>query len=181
MKITVNNTIMQSHMIFECKNGNRKMQKLLYDQYAASMFTLCFSYTNNKEDAQDIMQEGFIKVFRNLHNFRGDGSFEGWIRTIIKHTALTYLRDNKKHNHQCCLNNPIEDKTGNILDKLAEKDIVKTVITLPAGYRKIFLMHIIEGYNHREIAGILGCSEGTSKSQFYRSRTRIQKMLKKTA
>ena len=181
MKLTVNNTSMQSCIIYECKNGNRKMQKLLYDQYAATMYTMCFGYTNNKEDAQDILQEGFIKVFRNLHNFREDGSFEGWIRKIIKHTALTYLRDNKKHNHQCCLNIPIEDKACNALDKLAEKDIVKTVTTLPPGYRKIFLMHIVEGYNHREIAGILGCSEGTSKSQFYRSRTRIQKILKKTA
>jgi RNA polymerase sigma factor (sigma-70 family) len=181
MKITVNNTNMQSCIIFECKKGNPKMQKLLYDQYAANMFTLCFSYTNNKEDAQDILQEGFIKVFRNLHSFRGDGSFEGWIRKIIKHTALTYLRDNKKYIHQSCLDIPVEDKTGNALDRLAEKDIVKTVTTLPAGYRKVFLMHIVEGYNHREIAGILGCSEGTSKSQFYRSRTRIQKLLKKTA
>jgi RNA polymerase sigma-70 factor, ECF subfamily len=77
---------------------------------------------------------------------------------------------------------PLEDKACNVLDKLAEKDIVKTVTTvLPPGYRKVLLMHIVEGYNHREIASILGCSEGTSKSQFYRSRTRIQKILKKTA
>lgn len=181
MKVTVNNVNTQSCLIHGSRNGNPKMQKLLYDQYAAAMFTICFGYTNNKEDAQDILQEGFIKVFRNLHNFRGDGSFEGWVKKIIKHTALTYLRDNKKHLHQCCSNIPIEDKTCSALDKLAEKDIVNTVTTLPAGYRKIFLMHIVEGYNHREIAGILGCSEGTSKSQFYRSRTRIQKMLKKTA
>ena len=181
MKITVNNTTLLASLIYECKNGNRKMQKLLYDQYAANMFTMCFGYTNNKEDAQDILQEGFIKVFRNLHNFRGDGSFEGWIRKIIKHTALTYLRDNKKHIHQSCFNIYVEDKTSSALDKLAEKDIVKTVTALPSGYRKVFLMHIVEGYNHREIAGILGCSEGTSKSQFYRSRIRIQKILKKTA
>ena len=181
MEITVNNANVLSCLIYESKMGNPKMQKLLYDQYAASMFTMCFRFTKNKEDAQDIMQEAFIKVFRNLHNFRGDGSFEGWIRKIIKHTALTYLRDNKKHIHQSCLNIPVADKTSTALDKLAEKDIVKTVTTLPSGYRKIFLMHIVEGYNHREIAGILGCSEGTSKSQFYRSRTRIQKILKKTA
>lgn len=181
MKISVNNTQLQSGIIHECKNGNRKMQQLLYDQYANTMLAMCFGYTNNKEDAQDIVQEGFIKVFRNLDSFRGDGSFEGWIRKIIKHTALTYLRDNKKHNHQSCVNFYIEDKTCSALDKLAEKDIVKTVTMLPPGYRKIFLMHIVEGYNHREIAGILGCSEGTSKSQFYRSRTRIQKLLKKTA
>ncbi len=157
------------------------MQKLLYDQYADSMFAVCIRFTNNKEDAQDILQEGFLKVFRNLHNFREDGSFEGWIRKIIKNTALTYLRDNKKYNHQADLNFGIEDKEHNALDKLAEKDIVNIVTTLPSGYRKIFVMHIIEGYNHREIASILDCSEGTSKSQFYRSRKRIQETLKKSA
>jgi DNA-directed RNA polymerase specialized sigma24 family protein len=74
MKISINYTGTQSSIIYESRNGNRKMQKLLYDQYAAAMFAVCFAYTNNKEDAQDVLQEGFIKVFRNLHSYRGDGS-----------------------------------------------------------------------------------------------------------
>jgi RNA polymerase sigma factor (sigma-70 family) len=181
MKINLNNNVLLNRMIQESIKGNQRMQKMLYDLYAETMFAVCFRYTNNKEDSQDILQEGFLKVFRNLHNFREDGSFEGWVRKIIKNTALTYLRDNKKHAHQGALNYSLEDKECSVLDKLAEKDIVNIVTTLPSGYRKIFVMHMIEGYNHREIAGILGCSEGTSKSQFYRSRKRIQECYKKSA
>lgn len=157
------------------------MQKLLYEQFAGKMYTVCLRYTNNPADAEDILQEGFIKVFRNLEKFRADGSFEGWIRRIITRTALTYLRDNKKDRHQSGLSDSFRDKESSVLDKLEEKYLVGIVTKLPQGYRTIFMMHVIEGYNHREIAAILGCREGTSKSQFYRSKTRLQKMLQMTA
>jgi len=168
-------------LISESMRGNPKMQKLLYQQFSAKMYSVCLHYAKSTADAEDILQEGFIKVFRNLDKFRGDGSFEGWIRKIITRTALSYLRDNKKDKHQIPVDDSCKDKESNILDKLAEKDIVGIVRKLPQGYRAIFMMYVIEGYNHREIADILGCSEGTCKSQLYRSRTRLQKMLKKSA
>jgi len=170
-----------SLIISESILGNPKMQKLLYQQFAVKMYAVCLRYTKNTADAEDILQEGFIKIFRNLDKFRGEGSFEGWIRKIICRTALSHLRDNKKDIHQPEPHYSFMDKEINILDKLAEKDITGIVTKLPQGYRTIFMMYVIEGYNHREIANILGCSEGTCKSQLYRSRTRLQEMLKKTA
>ena len=178
---TTNNAIPIPLLITESKRGNQRIQKLLYEQYAAKMYDVCFRYAKNQADAEDILQEGFIKIFRNLDKYRGEGSFEGWIRKIITRTALTHLTNNKKHSPQTGLNYLVEDKESNALDKLAEKDIVGLVTKLPPGYRKIFMLYVIEGYNHREIAGILGCSEGNCKSQFYRSRSRLQKIHKKTA
>jgi len=160
------------------------MQQRLYHMFASKMYLVCLRYTNNNTtDAEDILQEGFIKVFNNLHKFRNDGSFEGWIRTIITRTALSHLRDKKNKTviYNTELLFPLKDNDNSILDKLAEKDMINMVTKLPAGYRKIFMMYVIEGYNHREIAGILNCSEGTSKSQLYRSKTRLQEMFKQSA
>ncbi len=181
MVSTNNQVIPIPFLISESMRGNQKMQKLLYQQFSVKMYAVCLHYTKSTADAEDVLQEGFIKVFRNLDKFRGDGSFEGWIRKIITRTALSHLRDNKKDKHQTTADYSGKDKESNILDKLAEKDIVGIVRKLPQGYRTIFMMYVIEGYNHREIADILGCSEGTCKSQFYRSKTRLQKLLKKTA
>ena len=168
-------------LISESILGNRKMQEILYRQFAVKMYYVCLRYTKNATDAEDILQEGFIKIFKNLHKFKGAGSFEGWIRKIMARTALSHLRDNKKNAHPLEINHSFEDKEINILHKLEEKDIIGIVTKLPPGYRTVFMMYVIEGYNHREIAGILGCSEGTCKSQFYRSRTRLQKILKESA
>lgn len=181
MTTTNNNAIPIPLLIIEARRGNQRIQKLLYQEFAEKMYAVCFRYTKNAADAEDILQEGFIKVFRNLDKYRGDGSFEGWIRKIITRTAITHLTNNKKFSYQTGLYHAFEDNERNILDKLAEKDIVGLITKLPPGYRKIFMLYVIEGYNHREIAGILECSEGNCKSQFYRSRTRIQKLLKQSA
>lgn len=170
-----------SLIINGCIHGNSKMQYLLYKQFETKMYAVCLRYTKNTADAEDILQEGFMKIFRNLDKFRGEGSFEGWVRKIMTRTALSHLRDNKKNGHLIEVNCSFEDKEIDILDRLAEKDIVGIVKKLPNGYRRVFTMHVIEGYNHREIAGILGCSEGNCKSQLYRSRTQLQKILKKIA
>jgi RNA polymerase sigma factor (sigma-70 family) len=183
MILVENKTIPLQLIINESMLGNSKMQKLLYHQFASRMYAVCLRYTKNADDAEDILQEGFIKIFRNLDKFRGDGSFEGWIRKIITRTAISHLRDNKKklNTQPAELNGLLEDRESNILERLAEKDIVGIVTKLPPGYRKVFMMYVMEGYNHKEIAGILGCSEGNCKSQLYRSRTQLQKILKKSA
>ncbi len=171
-----------SHMIHGSINRDPKMQKLLYNEFAAKMYAVCLRYTKNQFDAEDILQEGFIKAFRNLDKFRGEGYFEGWLRKIIVRTAISHFRHGvRKINTQASLDCVAEAKESNVLDKLAEKDLVGIVTKLPPGYRKVFMLYVIEGYNHKEIAGILGCSEGNCKSQLNRSRNQLRKMLRKSA
>ena len=168
-------------IIDESISGNTRMQELLYKQHAVSMYYVCLRYVKNIADAEDVLQEGFIKVFKNLAKYKEEGSFEGWVRKIITRTAISYLRDNKKHSCHAVVENTIADKQSNIIDKLTEKEIVGMVTKLPAAAKQIFMLHVIEGYNHREIAAMLGCNESTSKSQYYRSRVNIQKLLKQSA
>jgi RNA polymerase sigma factor (sigma-70 family) len=173
-----------SQLITDCINGCPKMQQTLYSRFAAKMYQVCLRYTdNNSDDAKDVLQDGFVKVFKNLHKFRHDGSFEGWIRTIITRTALSQIREKNKKvtSYNTDLLHAVKDTETGIADRLAEKDIISIVKKLPPGYRKIFMLYVIEGYNHREIAVLLNCSEGTSKSQLYRSKTRLQEILRKTA
>lgn len=172
-------TLPLAHLITESGRGNQRIQKILYDQFAEKMYAVCLRYTKNSADAEDILQQGFIKVFRNLDKYRGEGSFEGWIRKIVTRTAITHINKNKRFSFHTTTEHSYEDNNCNALDKLAEKDIVGLITKLPPGYRKIFTLYVIEGYNHREIAEILGCSEGNCKSQFYRSRTRLQQILGK--
>jgi len=166
-------------IISESMKGNQKMQQLLYRKFAPLMYKQCLSHTKSKSDAEDLLQESFIKIFRNLDKFREEGSFEGWLKKIIFRTAVSHFRTTgkKAHNHQTELSNHIEDRDTNILDTLAQKEIVEIVTKLPPSYRTVFTMFVIEGYNHREIAGILGCSEGSSKSQLSRSRSQLKRIL----
>ncbi|MBK8610325.1 MAG: RNA polymerase sigma factor [Chitinophagaceae bacterium] len=173
-----------SQLIQDSIKGCPKRQHELYHRFASKMFLVCLRYThNNTADAEDILQEGFVKVFRNLHKFRNDGSFEGWIRTIVTRTALSHLRDKNKKlvNYDTERLHIIKDNETSILDRLAEKDMIRMVSKLPPGYRKIFMLYVIDGYNHREIASMLNCNEGTSKSQLYRSKNKLQELYKKTA
>ena len=176
-----NKTIPLSLIISESIKGNTTMQKMLYKQFAVTMYYVCLRYVKNAADAEDVLQEAFIKIFKNLDKYKEKGSFEGWIRKIITRTAISHLRDNKKYSFHTELEYSCVDKETTVLDKLGEKEIIGIVTKLPPGYKKIFMLYVTEGYNHREIAELLGCSEGTCKSQFYRSRIRIQKLLKLSA
>lgn len=176
--------VCETQLIQDSIKGSRKMQQLLYSKFATKMYQVCLRYTdNNIEDAKDALQDGFIKVFKNLHKFRNDGSFEGWIRTIMTRTALSQIREKNKKtvSYNTELLHAVKDTQISVENRLAEKDIIGIVQKLPPGYRKIFMLYVAEGYNHREIAVLLNCSEGTSKSQLYRSKTRLQEILRKTA
>ena len=140
------------------------------------MYAVCLRYSNNADDAQDLLQEGFIKVFRNLEKFRKEGSFEGWIRRVFVNTAIEHYR--RKVNLNTISEKEertIEDGSWNILDHLAAKDIIELVQGLSPGYRSVFNMYVIEGYSHKEIGDLLGISEGTSKSQLARAKAILQK------
>ena len=142
------------------------------------MYAVCLRYSGNAEDASDLLQEGFIKIFKNLAKYRGDGSFEGWIRRIFVNTSIEHFRRKVNlYNVTEAQENTIEDKEWNVLDNLAEKDIIKMINELSPGYRAVFNMHVIEGYSHKEIADALGINEGTSKSQLARAKMVLKKMV----
>ena len=141
------------------------------------MYAVCLRYANNSEDAQDLLQEGFIKIFRNLHRFRAEGSFEGWIRRVFVNTAIEHYR--KKSAQLSSVSekeeNTIEDTDITALDSLAEKDILNLIQELSPGYKTVFNLYVVEGYSHKEIGEMLGISEGTSKSQLARAKAILQK------
>ena len=142
------------------------------------MYGVCLRYAGNPEDANDTLQEGFIKVFKNIDKFRSEGSFEGWVRRIFVNTAIEQFRKKiKLYNVTEVQENTIEDKEFDALDVLAAKDIIGIVNELSPGYKAVFNMHVIEGYSHKEIADILGITEGTSKSQLARAKGVLKKLV----
>jgi RNA polymerase sigma factor (sigma-70 family) len=156
--------------------GDRRIQEMLYQRFAPKMYAVCLRYSNNSDDAQDLLQEGFIKVFRNLEKFRKEGSFEGWIRRVFVNTAIEHYR--RKVNLNTISEKEertIEDGAWNVLDQMAAKDIIELVQELSPGYRSVFNMYVIEGYSHKEIGDMLEISEGTSKSQLARAKAILQK------
>lgn len=175
-----NQIISEADLIAGCLQGDRKLQYELYDRFAAKMFGVCLRYAGSTEEAEDILQEGFIKVFKKISSYRGDGSFEGWIRRIFVNTAIehfrrkTYLQPITEREE-----NTVEAKYLSVLDNLAEKDIIKLVQQLSPGYRTVFNMYVVEGYTHKQIADALGISEGTSKSQLSRAKIILQDLVKK--
>jgi RNA polymerase sigma-70 factor (ECF subfamily) len=170
--------IPDSDLIVGCMEGNRKMQYELYQRFAPKMYGVCLRYAANAEEAEDILQEGFIKVFRKLDSFRSEGSFEGWIRRIFVNTSIEHFR--RKNYLQPITEREeatVEGKYLSVLDELAERDIIGLVQQLSPGYRTVFNMYVVEGYTHKEIADSLGISEGTSKSQLSRAKLILQNLV----
>ncbi|MDQ6761756.1 MAG: sigma-70 family RNA polymerase sigma factor [Bacteroidota bacterium] len=173
-----NHTPSEPDLIQACIEGNRQMQEILYNKYSSKMYGVCLRYCGNTEDSNDLLQEGFIKIFKNLSKFRGEGSFEGWIRRIFVNTSIEHFRKKiKLYNVSEVQENTIKDTELNILDSLAEKDIIALINELSPGYKTVFNMHVIEGYSHKEIADLLGITEGTSKSQLARAKGVLKKSL----
>jgi len=175
-----NHNIPESDLISGCIDGDRRMQEELYRRFSPRMFAVCLRYAGSAEEAEDILQEGFIKVFKKLNTFRKEGSFEGWIRRIFVNTAIEHFR-RKKYLQPVTEKeeNTIEGSYLSVLDTLAERDIMELVQQLSPGYRTVFNMYVVEGYTHKEIGDMLGISEGTSKSQLSRAKVILQDMVKK--
>lgn len=167
----------ETELIEQCKRENRKAQQILYDRYSPKMFGICKRYVKNREDAEDVLVEGFYKVFSKLRSFQGKGSFEGWMRRIMVNESLMFLR--KQHNFQISLEvSNIEVKSEiTAQDRLEELDILNLLNKLPTGYRTVFNLYVIEGYKHREIAEILGISINTSKSQLILAKDKMRKLI----
>ena len=168
----------ETDIIKGCLNKDRKMQEMLYHRFSSKMYAVCLRYCKDAEDAQDLLQDGFIKIFKNLEKFRGEGSFEGWIRRIFVNTSIEHFRKSvKKFSVTDSQEVTVEDPSWNALDNLAEKDVIKMIRELSPGYRQVFNMYVIEGYAHKDIGEILGISEGTSKSQLARAKAILKKMV----
>jgi len=172
------NSTNKASLIKDCINGNRKRQKELYDLLAPAMYSICLRYSKNAMDAEDILQNGFIKLYNNLHKFRGEGSFEGWVRRIFVNSAIEHLRDKK-------INVTVDITTQDFipyahtsaLENLYVKDLIKSADTLSDGYRTIFKLYAVEGLSHKEIASYLGISESTSKSQYSRAKAILRNII----
>lgn len=174
-----NQNITDSDLINGCIKGDRRMQEELYRRFSPRMYAVCLRYAGNAEEAEDILQEGFIKVFKKLDSFRSEGSFEGWVRRIFVNTAIEHFR-RKRYLMPVTEKeeNTIEGKFTSVLDELGAKDIMALVQELSPGYRTVFNMYVVEGYTHKEIADMLGISEGTSKSQLSRAKVILQDMVR---
>lgn len=161
-----------------CIDGNRRDQELLYRRHSAKLFAVSLQYSGNDEEAQDILQEGFIKIFENLHHYKHEGSFEGWMRRIVVNTALEKFRN--RHNLYRVddidsITEPEADPDNEDYAGLEAFDLLYIIRELPPKYRMVFNLYAIEGYSHKEIGKMLTISEGTSKSNLSRARIILQR------
>lgn len=167
-----------SDIIQGCIAGDPRMQETLYRKYSARMYAVCLRYAGSADDARDILQEGFVKVYRNLGKFRAEGSFEGWMRRIFVNTAIEQHRGRTLQTGSLTdREEQVDDGGWNALDGLALEDLMRMIRSLPDGYRTVFNLYAVEGHSHKEIGEMLGISEGTSKSQLARARKALQEMI----
>ncbi len=166
-----------------CLNGKRSAQEALYKLYGGKLYGVCMRYTRNQMEAEDVLQDGFVKVFKNIRSFRdlGENSLFNWMKRIIVNTAINYLRDQKKHRYQADIETmdeiPDESDGDNFFDELrtlvSQDEILNLIRNLPEGYRIVFNLFAMEGFSHQEIADMLGVSVNTSKTQLFKARQHI--------
>jgi len=172
--------MIEEELVRACVAGNTAAQKKLFDRYSRVMMGICLRYASSSEEAQDLAQDGWIKVFERLQSFRFEGSLEGWIKRIMVNTSLDFLRRNKQMMQS--LDESSESHSALQTDaeafsRMSAKELMAVVQQLPAGYRTVFNLYAIEGYSHKEIAALLHIAESTSKSQYIRAKACLQRML----
>jgi len=165
----------ERELVKGCLEGERRCQEALYARYARRMYAVCLRYSRHELEAQDLMQEGFIRVFEKLRDFRMEGSLEGWVRRIMVHTAINQYRRKSFHQERFGLERLPEDAVeADALGRLGEAELMAMVAALPDGYRMVFNLFAIEGYDHAEIAELLGCGESTSRTHVANARRLLQ-------
>ncbi len=178
MQPKIDKETLYKELIAGCLKNNRDAQKGLYDVMSPKVFAICLRYADSYHTAEDLLQEGFIKVYKYIKNFRGDGSFEGWVKRIFVNTAIEHYRKKARMYPIVNLENvDYELKVEQIADTLELQDLQKLISRLSPGYKTVFNLYVVEGYSHREIGELLSISEGTSKSQLARARYLLQKMI----
>ncbi len=171
----------EEQMLAGTIKNNAAAQEALYDRYSPRMLAVCYRFAKSREDAEDMLQEGFIKIFTQLHQYRNEGALEGWIRRIIVHTCINVLKKNKKfsetvdliHAHAFHTN---EDMVPSIMQA---KQVVECIRMLPLGYKTVLNLYAIEGYSHKEIGNMLDIEESTSRSQYTRAKAMLEEILVK--
>jgi RNA polymerase sigma factor (sigma-70 family) len=171
-------------LIRKCIDWDRTAQNKLYDLYSSKMFAVCLRYARNREEAEDILHEGFMKVFDNIGKFRKEGSLEGWIRKIMYNTAIHKFRQRKEVENTISIDNSnlnlANYSSNETLSQIGTKELIAMIQKLPPRYRMVFNLYVFEGLKHREIAEQLGVTEGTSKSNLSDARAILQREINKT-
>lgn len=166
-------------LIDKCLQGDQRAQKALFEKFSRKMMSVCMRYVSDREQAEDVLQDGFVKVFCYLSSFKREGSFEGWIRRTMVNTSLDYIR--KKRN--AIIDTDISEaeylagEDEKVVGKMRVDELMKLIQGMPPGYRTVFNMYAIEGYSHQEIANELGVTESTSKTQFRKARTYLMSLI----
>lgn len=171
----------EENLIKECASGNVLAQKTFYEKFAGKMMGVCLLYARNSDEAEDVLQDAFIKIFNKIPEYVKKGSLEGWVRRIVVNTALDSYRKNKKHQKDVeagSVDYLLEQKSF-IVEELNAQDLLIIINNLPDGYRMVFNLFAIEGYSHKEIAERLGITESTSKSQYSRAKKVLRDILEK--
>jgi len=167
----------EDEIISRCLKNDRKAQQVLYDKYAPGLLGMCIRFTGNRAEAEDVLQEAFLKIFLNLDHYRGTSSLAAWMRRIVINTAITLYHRNKKHRN-CVDVDDMREKTPGNCDiselEFTREEMLKVIMDLPPGYRMVFNLYAMEGYKHKEIAEEMGIDINTSKSQYSRAKKIIQ-------
>lgn len=168
-------------LVNECVKGNPRAQRALFDKFAPKMLSVCLRYAKDQEQAEDILQDGFVKVFTKLKDFKSEGSLEGWVRRVMVNTALDQIRKDLRLLGDVSTDDVSYkiDSNDFIAENLMAEDLMKLIHAMPEGYKIVFNMFAIEGYSHQEIANTLGITESTSKSQYSRARAYLRERIEK--
>lgn len=162
-----------------CLQNDPVAQRELYNRYSPKMLSVCYRFAQSREDAEDMLQEGFIRIFTQIHTFQNKGAFEGWVRRIIVHTCINFLKKYKKFSDSIDLGYAeyLQVKEETVPSIMQAKQVVECIRLLPVGYKTVLNLYAIEGYNHKEIAEMLDIEESTSRSQYTRAKTMLEGIL----
>jgi RNA polymerase sigma factor (sigma-70 family) len=171
---------MTEEAIFQgCLKNQAEAQRELYNRYSPKMLAVCYRFAHNREDAEDMLQEGFIKVFSQIHTFQNKGAFEGWIRRIMVHTCINNLKKNKRFNESVDIAyaSGVQVREESVPSIVQAKQVVECIRMLPVGYRTVLNLYAVEGYSHKEIGEMLDIEESTSRSQYTRAKQMLEEIL----
>jgi RNA polymerase sigma factor (sigma-70 family) len=166
-------------LVEKCIKGNSLAQKELFQKYYALMMGICLRYAANRYEAKEILQDGYIKIFNSLPDFKFEGSLEGWLRRIMVNTAIDRYRKRISEPVTIEISENVQYREEYVMEKLDREDLLKAIQQLPFGYRTVFNMFVLEGFSHKDIAEKLGITEGTSKSQLAKAKETLKEILKK--
>ena len=171
--------MMEQTLIVGCLQNDAAAQRELYNKYSPKMLSVCYRFAHNREDAEDMLQEGFIKVFFQIQQFRNEGALEGWIRRIVVHTCINVLKKNKKFSDSVDIvqASGLSVREENIPSIMQAKEVVECIRLLPLGYKTVLNLYAIEGYSHKEIGNMLDIEESTSRSQYTRAKAMLEDVL----